>query len=120
MLHVLVHGVRWTRLPHVRWAADAVMILRTRRPDFRMERFIEAVQRFDVVTPVQEGLRFLVEVLGEGAEIMERVRSLKRSRFSERAFKARATAYENRSFTDRIALRIESAVWSRRATRPPR
>ena len=93
------------------------MILRAHRGEFGVQRFLEAVRRFDVVAPVQEGLRFVAEVLGEGAHIFEQVRSLRRSRFSERAFKARATAYENRSIADRITLRIEAALWAQRATR---
>lgn len=120
LLHALVHGVRWTRMPHVRWVADTAMILRKSGTAFRVERFLESTLRFDVVTPVQEGLRFVAEILGEGAELFERVRSLERSRFSDRAFKARATAYEKRSIGDRVALRIESALWSRRSARPTR
>lgn len=116
LLHVLVHGVRWTRVPHVRWVADAVLVLRHAGAAFNADRFIEALQRFDAVTPAQEGLKFIVELLGEGREVYERVRGVKRSRFAQRAFKARATAYETRTMADRIALRIESAVWARRAT----
>ena len=117
LLHVLVHGVRWTRMPHVRWVADAALILRRTGEQFRTERFLEGLDRFDAVTPAREGLRFLVDLLGEGEDLYDRVRSLKRSRFSQLAFKARATAYETRTVADRIALRIESAVWTRRARR---
>jgi hypothetical protein len=122
LLHVLVHGVRWTRMPHVRWVADATLLLRQAGEGFKVERFLDAVQRFDVVVPVQEGLAFVAGIGGEGRELLDRVSTLARSRFSERAFRARATAYEDRSVADRIALRIETAVWShrarRRATRP--
>lgn len=117
LLHVLVHGVRWTRMPHVRWVADAALILRRSKEAFRVEKFLDATLRFDAVAPVQEALRFVADTLGEGRELFERSTSLKRSRFSERAFKARATAYEKRSVADRIALRIESALWSQRARR---
>jgi hypothetical protein len=117
LLHVLVHGVRWTRVPHVRWVADAALILRSTRDTFRADRFVSAAERFDVVTPIREGLRFVHETLGEGRELVERVNRLKRSRLSDRAFKARATAYEERTTAERIAMRIESAVWSLRARR---
>ena len=120
LLHALVHGVRWTRMPHVRWVADAALIIRARGKDFDVERFLEGTRRFDAVVPVQEGLRHLADLVGEGRELLERAASLKRSRFSSRAFKARATAYEDRSVADRIAMRVESALWSRRARRPPR
>jgi len=117
LLHALVHGVRWTRMAHVRWVADATLILRATRGTFRTDHFLEASVRCDAVAPVQEGLRFVAEVTGEGADLLESARALKRSRFAERAFKARATAYEERSVADRIALRIETAIWSRRARR---
>ena len=106
-------------MPHVRWVADATLILRQAQGTFRVDRFLEAAARFDVVTPVQEGLRFVAEISGEGGELFERSRSLRRSRFSERAFKARATSYEDRSIADRIALRIESALWTQRARGRP-
>ena len=114
LLHVLVHGVRWTRMPHVRWVADAAMILRNNQP-FRIERFLEMIERYDVVTPVHEGLRFIHGLIGEGEGLLDRVRPLKRSRLSVRAFKARATAYESRTIADRVTLRLEAALWDRRA-----
>ena len=114
LLHALVHGVRWTRMPHVRWVADAAMILRGAK-DFRIDRFLAMTERFDAVTPVQEGLRFLRDVIGEGDALLDAALGLKPSRFSKKAFKARATAYETRSLGDRVALRIEDALWRRRA-----
>lgn len=117
LLHVLIHGVRWTRMPHVRWVADATLILRATGQAFRVDRFLEAAVRFDAVVPVREGLRFVAETVGEGGELFERASALRKSRFAERAFRARATAYEERSVADRIALRIETALWSQRARR---
>lgn len=117
LLHALVHGVRWTRMPHVRWVADVTMILRGNQGQFRADRFLEVTQRFDAVTPVQEGLAFVARHIGLGHELLESVASLKRSAFSRHAFKARATSYEDRSVTDRIALRVETALWARRARR---
>jgi hypothetical protein len=117
LLHALVHGVRWTRMPHVRWVADVTMILRGNMDNFRVDRFLEVTQRFDAVTPVQEGLSFVAKHIGLGHELLESVAHLKRSAFSRHAFKARATSYEDRSITDRIALRVETALWARRAKR---
>lgn len=117
LLHVLVHGLRWTRSPHVRWAADAVLILRHADETFRTDRLLAAARKFDTVTPVREGLRFVSETLGEGNHLLARVREMKPSLFSERAFKARATAYERRTVVDRIAMRIETAMWRLRANR---
>ncbi|MEO8359265.1 MAG: nucleotidyltransferase family protein [Vicinamibacteria bacterium] len=117
LLHILIHGVRWTRMPHVRWVADAALILRASSVDFRTERFLEGAQRLDAVTSVQEGLRFVFDLLGEGEALLDQIGRVTRSPFARHAFKARATAYEKRTVTDRIALRIESALWSRRASR---
>jgi hypothetical protein len=117
LLHALVHGVRWTRMPHVRWVADATLILRAEKGALRADRFLEMTRACDVVAPVQEGLRIVAEVTGEGRELLERALSLRKSRFAERAFRARATAYEERTVTDRIALRIEDALWRRRSKR---
>lgn len=119
LLHVLVHGVRWTRVPHVRWVADATILLRLDRKDFRIERFLEMAERFDAVTPVQEGLTFVAKLIGEGEDLLERAMALKPSRFSKRAFKARATSYEDRTVADRIALRVETALWTQRAKKKP-
>jgi len=115
LLHALVHGVRWTRMPHVRWVADATMILRGNGNEFRVDRFLDMARRFDAVTPVQEGLSFVAKHIGLGQELFARVAALKRSAFSRHAFKARATSYEDRSVTDRIALRVETVLWARRA-----
>jgi hypothetical protein len=117
LLHVLVHGVRWTRVPHVRWVADAALILRANRTTFKAERLLSAAERFDVVAPIREGLRFVCETLGEGKELLEGLERTKRSWLADRAFKARSTAYEQRTTADRIALRVESAVWSLRSRR---
>jgi hypothetical protein len=115
LFHVLLHGVRWTRMPHVRWVADAVLLLRRAKKGFRTERFLETMARFDAVVPVQEGLGYVHELCGEGGDLLERTKTLKRSRFAEQAFKARSTSYEDRTVADRIAMRIETAVWKRRA-----
>ncbi len=120
LLHVLVHGVRWTRMPHVRWVADAAHLLRRAKEGFRVERFLDATQRFDAAVPVQEGLGFVAGICGEGRDLFERASSLKRSRFSELAFRARTTSYEDRTITDRIVLRLESAVWTHRSRRRSR
>jgi len=117
LLHALVHGLRWTRSPHVRWAADAALILRHADQTFRPERLLTAAGKFDAVMPVREGLRFVSENLGEGRDLLARVQEMKPSLFSERAFKARATAYEQRTVGDRIAMRIETAMWKLRAHR---
>ena len=117
LLHALVHGVRWTRMPHVRWVADATLILRTARGTLRADRFLEMTRACDVVAPVQEALRIVAGVTGEGRELLERAMSLRKSRFAERAFRARATAYEERTVADRIALRIETALWRQRSRR---
>ena len=117
LLHVLVHGVRWTRMPHVRWVADAALLLRKASEGFRVDQFLDAARRFDAVVPVQEGLGFVAEITGEGRELLERSQSLRRSRFSELAFRARTTSYEDRTVAHRIALRVESAVWTQRARR---
>ena len=120
LLHVLIHGVRWTRMPHVRWVADAVMVLRRSLPLFRVDRFLASVARFEAAVPVQEGLRFVFDLTGEGGDTLDRVEKLKTSRFAQKAFEARAAAYEDRTITERIALRFESALWSRRAQGPKR
>ncbi len=72
-----------------------------------------------MVTPVEEGLAFVCDLLGEGGAVLDEVRKIERSRFSKRAFKARATAHKERSLADRVALRIETALWSARATGKP-
>lgn len=62
LLHVCVHGLRWSTTPPVRWAADAVMILRSgRRVDW--DRLVQRAIHQRVLLAAREALRFLRDTL---------------------------------------------------------
>ncbi|MGE3517492.1 MAG: nucleotidyltransferase family protein [Vicinamibacterales bacterium] len=62
LLHVCVHGMRWSTTPTLRWAADALTIVRSDRP-VAWDRFVDRATRQQVTLPAGDALRFLREAL---------------------------------------------------------
>ena len=71
LLHVCVHGARWSYLPPLRWLADAVVILNHSVIDW--ERLVQQAIRVGVVLPLRDALAYLKWLLG--LEIPETVLS---------------------------------------------
>ena len=63
LLHVCSHGLRWNNVPPLRWVADAMTILDTSSSKIDWDRFIVLSRRFRLVLPLQEALRYLVDLL---------------------------------------------------------
>ena len=63
LLHVILHGARWNRIPPVRWLADAAMIERSSGPELDWERVVaEAIRRRGTIT-LEAALEHLVEAV---------------------------------------------------------
>ncbi len=62
LLHVCVHGTRWSHVQPVRWVADAMMVLARERIDW--DRLVGQAGRRGLVCPIRDTLRLLSEMLG--------------------------------------------------------
>jgi Uncharacterised nucleotidyltransferase len=64
LLHVLVHGLQWSPIPSIRWAADAAAVLRTAGDQFDWPRLFDLAdtRRFRVLLDL--GLGWLSRGLG--------------------------------------------------------
>ena len=59
LFHACAHGVRWNRIPPLRWVADAHTILRSTPADIAWERLVAAAQRHRLTLPIRAALRYL-------------------------------------------------------------
>jgi hypothetical protein len=63
LLHVVVHGLKWSRIPAVRWAADAAMVLRGGPVDW--DRLRAQARQRGFVLRARLALAYLRDVIGE-------------------------------------------------------
>ena len=86
LLHVAAHGARWARIPHVRWMADAAVILRAH--GFDWDCLVEEARLRRLTVALEESLAHLHD--STGAEVPERVRAQLRAapkgRFERRLY----------------------------------
>lgn len=59
LLHVCTHGVRWNRVPALRWIADAKLILDAARPQIDWNRFIRLARDRELTLVVHGSLGYL-------------------------------------------------------------
>lgn len=64
LLQVCSHGVAWSSIPPVRWAADAAAIIRKEGEGLDWERLVRAVGSHGKVLPVRDALGYLERYLG--------------------------------------------------------
>jgi hypothetical protein len=83
LLHACVHGPVWNPVPPMRWAADAITVMRTSKIDWR--RLLMLAERFRLVAPVRDGLEYLAARLGAPVppEALAALRKIKLSRAEE-------------------------------------
>jgi len=64
VLHICVHGARWSPVPHLRWAADTMMILN--RADVRVDwdRLCRKARQLRLTLPLRDSLGYLSSRLG--------------------------------------------------------
>ena len=63
-LHVVVHGARWSRVPAIRWVADAMAVLSHAGASFDWPLLVDDAIRHDLVLPLRDALRLLAETFG--------------------------------------------------------
>ncbi len=61
LLHVVVHGLQWSPLPPLRWAADAFLLVASDAMDW--DRLAREASRRSLTLPVRTGLRWVRERL---------------------------------------------------------
>ena len=73
LLHVCVHGASLNQVPPVRWAADALQILRTPGAELDWPRMLAQARRLRLSLPLRDTLHYLRTMLAGGvpAEVVE-------------------------------------------------
>lgn len=79
LFHVLVHGIAWNPVPQIRWAADAVTVIRSAAPGLDWVRVLEQTTTRGFVPAVRSGLEYLrptfeVEIPADIVRELESVR----------------------------------------------
>jgi len=59
LLHVCVHGAVWDAVPHVRWVADAMMILKVAKSEIDWSRLLIQARKRQLVIPLRETFAYL-------------------------------------------------------------
>jgi hypothetical protein len=75
LFHVCAHGIKWNRIPPVRWVADASAILAESSVEMDWEWLLAAAERYRLVLPIREALRYLSERLDAPipADVLDRL-----------------------------------------------
>jgi hypothetical protein len=63
LLHACAHGVAWNPVPPLRWAADAMLVLRAAGADLAWDRVAAQARRLQLVLPLRAALAFLRNAL---------------------------------------------------------
>jgi hypothetical protein len=64
LLHVVMHGARWSQVQPAAWIADAAMLLRARADEIDWDRFVAQATARRLVVPVRGALRCLADCVG--------------------------------------------------------
>jgi hypothetical protein len=64
LLHVCVHGAKWNDTPSIRWVADAMMIVNSRKFNVDWPRLICQARERRLTLPVWETLAYLQDAMG--------------------------------------------------------
>jgi hypothetical protein len=63
LLHVCVHGAKWNDTSSLRWIADAMVIIRSRKFEIDWARLVHQAQKRQLTLPMRETLAYLVKLL---------------------------------------------------------
>lgn len=63
LLHVCVHGAKWNDTPSLRWVADAMMIIRSRKFKIDWTRLVRQAQVRQLTLPMRDTLGYLADVM---------------------------------------------------------
>jgi hypothetical protein len=61
LLHVCAHGLRWNRVPPIRWVADAAIIVRSSAEKLEWQRLIDETARRGLALPLHAALTYLAK-----------------------------------------------------------
>ena len=89
LLHVCVHGAAWDEVPHVRWVADAMMILKVAKSEIDWSRFLLQAQKCRVTMPLRETFAYLRKKFGApvSAEALKTLQNIPVSKREYRAYR---------------------------------
>ena len=62
LLHVCVHGAKWSPVPPIRWVADAMMIVKTSQSELDWDRLITQAEQRRLILPLGDALNYLRDV----------------------------------------------------------
>jgi hypothetical protein len=97
LLQVCVHGARWSRVPLIRWVADAVILLRSAGDTMDWNRLVEEAARRQLVVMTERALTYLAArfQVAVPVTVLTRLRALPRRRFerAECRIKSRARPF---------------------------
>jgi hypothetical protein len=90
LLHVCVHGAAWSPVPPIRWAADAMMILRAAGAKIDWQRLEILATKHRVHLPLRDTLDYLNDHLEASISpvVLERLRSYSSTRQDQREYRA--------------------------------
>lgn len=91
LLHTCVHGAKWNDTAPVRWVADAMMILRSRRYEVDWERLVRLSRQRRLTLPMRDALTYLHGSLHAPvpAEVLSALRDAPTSRFERQSYRIR-------------------------------
>jgi hypothetical protein len=104
LLHLMVHGMAWERVPPVRWILDAHLLLKRHAPDW--DSLLEEARRREVLLPISEALSVYEEILPGEISAWVRAEAARHSPSARqrRAYEQIALPYEEVSL--RVAWEI--------------
>jgi len=59
LIHTCVHGIRWNRVPSIRWIADAVMLFEKSDTGIQWDLLVDLTEKLKVSIPMFQGLSYL-------------------------------------------------------------
>jgi Uncharacterised nucleotidyltransferase len=91
LFHACAHGVRWERVPPLRWVADAAAILDSAAAEIGWDRLVRSAERRRLALPLSEALQYLRNFLSGTipVEVIERLRCLPVSRIDRLEYRLR-------------------------------
>jgi len=87
LLQVCVHGAKWNDTSPLRWIADAMMIIRSRRHEIDWSRLVQQARKRRLALPMIDTLSYLENLLGASipSEVLTDLKKMPVSKL-ERAF----------------------------------
>jgi len=93
LLHVCAHGAVWYSMPQIRWAADAMIIIKTSQSKIDCNRLMTQAQKRRLILPLKDTLNYLRDVLDANVPIgiLQSLQDMPVSRIERIQYTARTT-----------------------------